>query len=250
MTICELLGVPHDDRPRFEHPTTVLFAGTRTSVEEKQGAQREFYDYVRGVIAEKRAHPGDDLLSELLAANELSDDELAGVAWFLFAAGHETTAGTLTTSLFFLLYDRERWELVRSHPSSIERAVEELMRYLPANRIGLASRMAREDIEVAGVTIKAGESVTVHVDAPNRDPERFPDPDRFDPSRDATGHLLFGFGRHMCLGMHLARLELQVSIRGLMERFPTLRLAVPQDEVPIRVSGFGYGAVERLPVTW
>jgi cytochrome P450 len=248
MTIYSLLGVPHTDAPRFEEPSHVLIAGDSTTLAEKQAALDEFYAYVRGVLAEKRAQPGDDLLSELLARGELTDDELAGVAWFLFAAGHETTAQTFAITPFYLLYEPGRWQAMQSVP--IEDLAEELFRYQPVFRTALVQRTALEDVDLDGYLVKAGEHVTVYQTVLHRDPERYSDPGRFDPSRDASGHVLFGFGRHMCLGQHLARLEVQVRLERMMARFPTLHLAVPRDEVPLIQSGLMHGVVTELPVAW
>jgi cytochrome P450 len=128
--------------------------------------------------------------------------------------------------------------------------VEELFRYVPVFRTALPQRTAREDVDLDGYLVRAGEHVTVFQNVMHRDPERYADPDRFDPTRDATGHILFGFGRHICLGQHLARLEVQVGLAGLQRRFPDLRLAIPRDEVPIVREGFVHGTVMELPVTW
>jgi cytochrome P450 len=248
MTLCSLLGIPYSDAHKFEEPSHILIAGASTTIEEKQAAIDEFYDYVRSVLAEKRADPGDDLLSKLLADGELTEDELAGVAWFLFSAGHESTGHTLAFVTFYLLYGQGRWEAMSAEP--IERVVEELFRYLPTFRTAIPGRVALEDVDLDGYPVKAGQLVTVYQNVFHRDPERYSDPDRFDPSRDASGHILFGFGRHMCLGQHLARLEVQVSLQSLMARFPTLRLAVLPDEVPLLRTGFLHGAVLALPVEW
>ena len=244
MSICEMLGVPTEDRGRFEHPTAVLMAGVDSTPEEKKQAMDDFYEYTHAVIERKRAQPGDDIISDLMATGDLSDAELAGVAWFLFGAGHHTTARMFRLSAFLLLSRHEHWEELRDDPSLIEGAVEELLRYLTINGSTLA-RTATEDIDMDGVVVKAGESVTVSLEAANRDPAMFPDPDLFDPRRDATGQLSFVHGRHMCLGQHLARLELRVGFEGLMQRFPDLRLAVPAAEVPLRVDD-----VVSLPVAW
>ena len=249
MTICELLGVPPGDGERFLRPSAVLMAGAETTADEKKAAMAEFYVYVRGVLMEKRAQPGNDLLTELVATGELTDDELTGLAFVLFAAGHDTTASMLALSTFFLLQDRSRWDALRADPSSVDRTTEELLRYLTITPAGIMSRTALEDVELDGCVIRAGQSVTVHTGAANRDPERFDDPDRFDPARDATGHLSFAHGRHMCLGQHVARLELRVGLEGLVRRFPMLRLAVPVDEVAMRDGIVRYG-VDELPVEW
>jgi cytochrome P450 len=248
MTICSVLGVPHSDAHCFEEPTHVLTSGAATTFADKQAALDEFYAYVRSVIAHKRAEPGDDVISALLARGELTDEEITGVAWFLFSAGHETTAHTLSFVTFYLLYEPGRWQAMSGRP--IEPVVEELFRFLPTFRTALPQRTALEDVDLDGYLVKAGEHVTVYQNVMHRDPGRYDDPDRFDPSRDASGHILFGFGRHMCLGQHLARLELRVGLEALMARFPGLRLAVPPDEVPLTRSGFMHGALQELPVTW
>jgi cytochrome P450 len=253
MTICELLGVGADERWRFEHPMAVLADFTGTTGDDKKSAMVDFYAYVREVIEQKRAQPGDDLLSELVSSGQLTDNELAGVTFFLFAGGHHTTATVLSLSVLFLLSERERWEAARADLASIDLTVEELLRYV--SPIRSLPRTATEDVEVGGVVIKAGESVTVHVPIPSGDPEQVDDLDRFDHTREPIAHHGFGWGRHMCLGQHLARLELQVELEGLMRRFPNLHLAVPVDEVPIRyyeVPGLGKDPtmVEKLLVAW
>jgi len=253
MAICDLLGVPREDRGRFEHPSDVISAFQATTPAEKTAAMDDFYAYTREVIAAKRVSPGTDLLTELVAKDELTEDELAGVVFFLFAGGHHTTMTVLSLSLLFLLADRERWEAARAAP--VDRLVEELLRMV--SPIGTLPRTALEDVELEnGTVIRAGESVTVYAVVPSGDPAELGDLDRFDPAREPARHLAFGGGRHMCLGQHLARLELQISYERLMTRFPTLRLAVPAEEVvvkpmpmPGRRAAVPVG-VEQLPVAW
>jgi cytochrome P450 len=196
-------------------------------------------------------------VSDLIASGELDDDELAGVTFFLFAGGHHTTATMLSLGAYFLLSERERWEAVARDLSRIDLAVEELLRHLnPINNP--LPRTALEEVEIEGVVIKAGETVALLTAQPCGDPERLPDLDRFDPWRDpATGHLAFGHGRHMCLGQHLGRLELQVALAGLIRRFPALRLATDAANVPLRRYDFpehggkpDLHGVEQLLVTW
>jgi cytochrome P450 len=195
------------------------------------------------------------MLSMLIESGDLSDDELAGVTFFLFAGGHHTTATVLSLSVLFLLSDRRRWESARTNLASIERPVEELLRSV--SPIRSLPRTATEDVEIGGVVIEAGESVTVHTRVPSGDPEEVGDLDRFEPSRAPAAHHAFGYGRHMCLGQHLARLELQVELDGLLRRFPNLQLAVPVDEVPVlQMETPGAGGktepvgVEQLLVSW
>jgi cytochrome P450 len=258
LVLCELLAVPRNEQHRFERPLGVLSdRWGPTSRDQKKQGMVEFYAYVRELIERKRLHPSSDLLSELASTGELSDDELAGVAFFLFAGGHHTTATMLELSVFFLLAERDRWETARTNLDSIDRTVEELLRYL--NPINIPhTRTAIEDVAIAGVMIKAGETIAVHTPQPSGDPERIPDRQQFDPSRDpATGHLAFGHGRHMCLGQHLARLELQLALAALMRRLPTLHLAEPAGEVPLRRLGVPERAdehdvhgIDHLLVAW
>jgi cytochrome P450 len=248
-TICDLLGVPHEDRERFEGPSAAL-ADPRLDAEAKRAALSEFYDYCRQVVAEKRAAPRDDILSDLAAKGELSEDEMVGLARQLFEAGHETTAAQLSLSIVTLLCDRARWESLRRDPSMIGDAVEELLRYLSILQMGTFSRSALEDVELGDVVIAKGEKVVVSIPATNRDPEKFADPDAVDLARSAGGHLSFGHGKHMCIGQHLARLELKVALRGLLERFPNLELAVPVEELHFLGGEHVLFGVEELPVAW
>jgi cytochrome P450 len=250
MTICNMLGVPDTDSPRFEQPSRAVVS-TSTTFEEKQAALDHFYRYVRSVIAEKRTRPDEGLISQLLERGELTDDELAGIILGLFDAGHATTARTFAFATFYLLYEPGRWQSVQAGAAAMNCVVEELFRYLPGLfRTGLPARTALEDVDLDGFIVKAGEPVTVYPDVMHRDPCTYSDPDRFDPSRDASGHMFFGFGRHMCLGQHVARLELEVGLTALTRRFPNLHLAIPRAEVPIVWKGFLYGAVKELPVAW
>jgi cytochrome P450 len=180
----------------------------------------------------------------------LTNDELAGVVWFLFSAGFETTAQTLAITTLYLLHEPGRWEATRERGAPIEKLVEELFRFVPIFRCGLTQRTALEDVDLDGYLIAAGEHVTVYQSVIHHDASRYPEPDRFDPSRDSSGHLLFGFGRHMCLGQHLARLETQVALERLLERLPTLRLAVPAADVGMIRTGWLHGIVTKLPVAW
>ena len=251
-TLCSMLGVPFSDAPRFIKPTDVLFDMTRASapLEEKKASLDEFYAYVREVLVRKRAEPGDDLITKLLDRGELTNDELAGVVWFLFAAGFETTSQTLAITTFYLLEEPGRWKATRGNGAPIDRLVEELFRYVPVFRCGLTHRTALEDIDLDGYPIHAGERVSIFQSVADHDPRRYADPDLFDPSRDSRGHLLFGFGRHMCLGQHLARLEVQVAFERLLARLPALRLAVPPADVGLIRTGWMHGVVTELPVAW
>ncbi|QES12109.1 cytochrome P450 [Streptomyces venezuelae] len=246
LMICELLGVPYADRERFqEHAQTIM--SMDVSPEEREAAFTAFLGYMAELVAAKRAEPSDDLLGDLAQDSDLTDEELVGVGGFLLAAGLDTTANMIAHGTFALLTHPEQADALRADPDLAPGAVEELMRYLTVAHTGV--RTALEDVEVEGVLIRAGESVTLSLEAANRDPERFPDPDTLDVHRKATGHLGFGHGIHQCLGQQLARVEMTVALPALLRRFPTLRLDVPAEEVPLRTEMNVYG-VHRLPVTW
>ncbi|MEU2725734.1 cytochrome P450 [Streptomyces smyrnaeus] len=245
LMICELLGVPYADRERFQSQVAALFDQT-AEVEAKGDAYTALSHYLNELVLAKRAEPTDDLLSDL-TTSDLTDEELAGIGGLLLAAGLDTTANMLGLGTFALLSNPDQLDALRADPALAGQTVEELLRYLSvADPI---PRAALEDVEVEGRLIRTGETVTVSVQAANRDPRRFPDPDRLDLHRGATGHLAFGHGAHQCLGQQLARVEMTVAFPALFARFPTLRLAVPPQEVPLRDRSNIYGVVS-LPVTW
>ena len=245
LMICELLGVPQPDRELFQHQATELTSVDAT-VEDQIAAMTALQEFVAGLVPAKRADPTDDLLSDLTTTG-LTDDELAGIGSFLLAAGLDTTANMIGLGTFALLSRPEQAAALRDDPGLAGQTVEELLRYLSIAHSGI--RSALEDVELDGQLIKAGESVTISVEAANRDPEKFADPDTLDLHRKATGHLAFGHGIHQCLGQQLARVEMQVALPALFTRFPALRLAVPPEEVPLRTN-MNIAGVHRLPVTW
>lgn len=238
--ICELLGVPYEDRDTFQ----ALAAGVLTpehTMDDVYEAYAALQEYIRKLVQAKRSAPTDDLLSDL-GSSELTEDELAGVGAFLLGAGLDTTANMLSLGTLALLRNPDQVEALHADP---DRAVEELLRYLSITHTGV--RAALEDVEVNGQVIRAGESVTISIQAANRDPERFPDPDRLDLGRNAVGHLTFGHGIHQCLGQQLARVEMRVAFPALFERFPTLCLA---GEPALRPDHQNIYGVRRLPVSW
>ncbi|CAL9466264.1 cytochrome P450 [Streptomyces sp. enrichment culture] len=245
LMICELLGVPEEHRADFQLRATAI-SDHAIPPEGQLAALTELNAHVRDLVTAKRAHPTDDLLSDL-TSTDLTDEELAGVGGFLLAAGLDTTVHTITMGTYALLNHPEQAAALRDDPTLTDGAVEELLRYLSVAHTG--ARTALEDVEVAGQLVRAGETVTLAVGAANRDPERFPDPDTLDLRRKATGHLAFGHGIHQCLGQQLAREELRAALPALFRRFPDLRLAVPPEEIPPRRDMTLHG-VECLPVTW
>ncbi|GAA4923854.1 cytochrome P450 [Stackebrandtia albiflava] len=247
MVICELLGVPYEEREQFEARTRHMFS-LSTKPEDRLSHMKAIQGFIAALAVGKRSDPADDLLSDLTRDEDLTDDELAGMGFLLLVAGHETTANMLGLGTFALLEHPEQAALLRSEPELMPKAVEELLRYLSVIHLG-PRREAIEDIELAGHHIKKGEQVLISVPAANRDPAKFDDPDVLDVTRNATGHLAFGHGVHQCLGQQLARIEMRTAFDALLRRFPTLRLAVPAEEVPLRTDMGIYG-VHSLPVTW
>ncbi|WP_435121543.1 cytochrome P450 [Amycolatopsis thermoflava] len=243
--ICELLGVPYSDREFFHTQVTALMTPQSTP-DEQFAAYGALQDYLLDLVRAKRVEPTDDVLGDL-TTSDLTDEELSGIGTFLLGAGLDTTANMIALGAFALLRHPDQLAALRDDPALADSAVEELLRYLTIAHTGV--RAALEDVELDGQVIRAGESVTIAANAANRDPERFPDPDTLDLRRHAAGHLAFGHGIHQCLGQQLARVEMRVAIPALFARFPTLRLAVPADEVPLRHDMSIYG-VHRLPVTW
>lgn len=248
LVICELLGVPLADADRFKGAIQRFFH-LGSDAEESRDAYLAILEYVSELVARKRADLGDDLISGLIARDELNDQELAAVSLLLLVAGYETTANMIGLGAFTLLTHPDQLAVLREDDTLGDNAVEELLRYLPLFRSG-GMRAATRDTDVLGRQVKEGECVVLSLAAANRDPARFgPDADRFDLRRTATGHVAFGHGPHQCLGSQLARLEMRIAYTALLRRFPGLRLAVAPDEVPLRDDMVIHGA-HRLPVAW
>ncbi|MFJ2269186.1 cytochrome P450 [Streptomyces sp. NPDC087849] len=252
LVICELLGVPYADHDFFQSNSRMLIKRTATPEQARAAVQR-LTDYLDGVIGGKLAHPAADLLSTLAArveSGELSRREAANMGVLLLIAGHETTANMIALGTLTLLHHPDQLARLRESddPKVIASAVEELLRYLNIVHSG-RRRVALEDIEIGGVTIRAGDGVILANDIGNRDPAAFPDPDRLDIGRNPRHHVAFGFGVHQCLGQPLARVELQVVYGTLFRRVPTLRPAADLDEIPFKHDGLVYGVYE-LPITW
>ncbi|WP_410669559.1 cytochrome P450 [Amycolatopsis sp. cmx-4-68] len=246
LVICELLGVPYEDRDSFQANSAQFMVRDQT-LQEKMGAYIALNTYLSELVTRKRAEPGEDILSDLARHDDLTIEELTGAAFLLLLAGHETTANMLSLGTFALLEHPEQLAELRADPSLLPGAVEELLRYLSVADIFF--RYATEDLELGGETIGKGSTVVVSLLAANRDPQRFEDADRLDLHRNARGLLSFGHGVHQCLGQQLARVEMRAGFEGLLRRFPTLALAVPAGEVKLRTDMNIYG-VHELPVTW
>ncbi|MER7671621.1 cytochrome P450 [Kitasatospora sp. NPDC096128] len=248
LVICSLLGVPYEDRDRFQGLSRTLLSREST-VEQLREAQEEVLDYLRDLTARKRARPEDDVLSRLAVRDDLSPDDVASTGVLLLIAGHETTANMISLSTALLLEQPEQIARL-ADPAALPGAVEELLRLLTIVHTGLP-RVALEDVELGGVTVRAGEGVIAMLSTANRDEEVFGGadhrpPDELDLARDARRHMAFGFGVHQCLGQPLARAELQIALETLFRRLPGLRLT---GEREFRTESFIYG-MRSLPVTW
>ncbi|HWO63811.1 MAG TPA: cytochrome P450 [Umezawaea sp.] len=246
LVICALLGVPYADREDFQANSAQFLVKNQT-MEEKMAAYTGLTTYLAELVTRKRAAPDDDILSDLARDEDLSVEELTGIAFLLLLAGHETTANMLGLGTFALLEHPEQLADLRADPDLLPGAVEELMRYLSV--VDVFFRYAAEDVELGGEKIPEGSTVVVSLLAANHDPLRFEDPDTLDIRRRARGHLSFGHGVHQCLGQQLARIEMRVGFGALLRRFPTLGLAIPADEVRVKADMNIYG-VHELPVTW
>ncbi|MBB4684440.1 cytochrome P450 [Amycolatopsis jiangsuensis] len=248
LTICELLGVSYEDRADFQRLSTArfdLFGGAGASL----GAMSESLQYLREIVKKQRAEPGDGLLGMLIKehGDEISDEELAGLADGVLTGGLETTASMLALGALVLLRDPAAFEAVRGDEESVHRFVEELLRYLTVVQMAFP-RFAKQDMDIAGVHIGEGDIVLVSLSVADRDPALGTgDMNRFDPTREPSSHLAFGFGIHRCIGAELARMELRTAYPALVRRFPDLRLAVAPEELEFRKVSIVYG-LDSLPV--
>ncbi|THA64214.1 cytochrome P450 [Streptomyces sp. A0958] len=249
--ICELIGVPDLDRAAFRKMSNGVVAPG--SAQEEGEAVRAMGAYLGELIEDKRRSPGDDLMSALIAVGHddddtLSPDELVGMAFLLLVAGHETTVNLISNGVRALLAHPDQLAALRADFGLLDGAVEEMLRY--DGPVETATfRYARERVEIGSRVIEAGEAVLVSLAGSDRDPGRYPEPDRFDIRRDTQGHLAFGHGIHFCIGAPLARMEGRIAIRTLLERCPGLEAdpdAAPFDWLP----GTLIRGVRRLPVRW
>ncbi|WP_040897831.1 cytochrome P450 family protein [Streptomyces auratus] len=250
--ICELLGVPFLDREAFRAWTDVLLVGAATP--EAWEALVAMTGYLDDLVKKKRADPGDDLLSDLIAVSDedgdrLSEQELLGMAQLLLIAGYETTANLISNGVLALLTHPAQLAALRADLSLIDNAVEEMLRYEGPIETS-TFRFTTEATEIAGTVIPGGGEVVLPVIADaGRDPVRFGDPGCFDIARDARGHVAFGHGIHFCLGAPLARMEARIAVRTLLERCPTLELDAHPADLRWRLGALLRGP-RHLPVRW
>jgi cytochrome P450 len=248
--IGELLGIPRADRERFAG-----WAHALDNVYDAQASATAFMnlsEYAKGLVELKRSMPGEDAISDLIAAQEewrLTPDDIVYLVVGLLFSGYAAPANTINFGTVLLLRHPDQKELIVRDPSLVPHAVEELIRFIPGGaRFGLL-RYAHADIHIGDVSIKAGDAVLLMNVVANRDPSIFDDPDRFDITRRRNPHLSMGHGAHYCLGAALGRLELQVVFRTLFQRFPDLRLAEPVEDLEVTTDQITERLV-RVPVTW
>ncbi|MFJ1597762.1 cytochrome P450 [Streptomyces sp. NPDC088261] len=253
LVICELLGVPYADRDLF-HRLSKTMVSREVTPAQSVAAVTEMTGYLADLVDRKKADPARDVLSRLaveqLGTGRMSREQVAAMGLLLLVAGHETTANMIALGTVVLLENPEQLARLRAadDPKAVANAVEELLRHLTIVHSG-RRRVAREDLEIGGQLIRAGEGIIAATDVANRDEAVFPDPDAVDLGRDARHHVAFGFGVHQCLGQPLARVELQVVYGTLYRRVPTLALAKPAGELRFKHDMLVYG-VHELPVTW
>jgi cytochrome P450 len=244
-TICELLGVPYQDREFFQqHAMTMNKRDTEP--QEQYAAMTAIQGYLSELVLAKQQSPTNDLLSDL-TTGDLTHEELTNIGTLLLAAGLDTTANMIALGMYALFRNPDQLAALRADPSIIDSTVEELLRYLTIPHTNV--RAALEDVAIDGQLIRKGDTVTLSLQTANRDPDRFPNPDVLDLTREANGQLAFGHGVHQCLGQQLARVQMRVAFPALLGRFRTLALAIPAADVPLRTDHDIYG-VHALPVTW
>lgn len=252
VVISEMLGVPYEDHEFFQEHANAGLARYAAADAMQKGAM-SLHQYLINLIEKKRAEPAEDAVSDLaerVNAGEISVKEAAQLGTGLLIAGHETTANVIGIGVLALLENPEQADFLRNadDPKVIANAVEELMRYLSIIQNG-QRRVAIEDIDISGETIRAGDGVIIDLAPANWDPKAYPEPDKLDLTRNASQQLGFGYGRHQCVGQQLARAELQIVFHTLLRRIPTMRLAIPFASVPFKHDRLAYGVYE-LPVTW
>lgn len=248
--ICELLGVPVQDQERFRVWNDSLLSTDASAAEQTQRHLGELAQYILQLIAARRSQPRDDLMTALLEAHDqgdrLNEPEMVSLCIAILVAGYEGTSSQIPNFAHTLLARPQAWERLQREPERLDAAIEELLRFVPLASAAMFVHYASEDIQVGETLVRKGEPVFASIGAANRDPERFPLPEELDFDRDARAHYAFGCGMHACVGASLARVELQESLRALVERLPGLRLAGP---VGWKTQSFFRGML-LMPVLW
>ncbi|HWS44288.1 MAG TPA: cytochrome P450 [Acidimicrobiia bacterium] len=249
VVIARLLGLPREDLPTF-HRRAVEVISAGFDFERATRGSRELYEYLCGIIAERRAHPSDDVISVLVHAElegtHLTDDEICAFLRLLLPAGAETTYRSSSNLLFGLLSNPDQLDALRNDRALMPQAIEEGLRWEPP-LLGIL-RTAAIDTEVEGVSVPAGSAISVSIGSANRDEKYWEHPEEFDLFRPPRQHMAFAWGPHMCLGLHLARMETRVVLTQLLDRLPGLRFDPEVEPVPI--TGMVFRAPAALRVTW
>ncbi|MFE1985609.1 cytochrome P450 family protein [Streptomyces mirabilis] len=250
--ICDLLGIPGEHRRDFRAWTDVLVAPDPTRPGAAKEAVAAMLGFLTQLLADKRKKSADDLLSDLIAVRDegdrLSEDELMSLAFLILFAGYENTVQLIGNAILGLLTHPDQLAALRANPERFPNAVEEFARHEGPALLAIR-RFPVEDVTIGAVTVPAGETVLLSLAAANRDPARFPDPERLDLGRDASGHLALGRGIHYCVGAPLARLETEIAVSALLERLPDLALDTDPAELRWRPSLRARGLL-ALPVTY
>ncbi|MGC0317131.1 cytochrome P450 family protein [Kitasatospora acidiphila] len=248
--VFDLFGAPQDEHEALQIRGNSIPESGGGDGEVSVMTAESMLEYIQALIRHKREHPADDLLSGLLAARDgedrLTEEEITSMAFLLVVAGHQTTVNLIANGVYTLLTHPEQLAALRADPSLMAGAVEEVLRYESSFAIA-SMRYTTEPVVIAGTEIPAGEFVQIGLLAANRDPAVFPDPDRFDITRDSSRHLAFGHGIHHCLGVPLARLQAEVAFTRILDRYPKLRLALPAEELEWQYNPRHRGLLE-LPV--
>ena len=251
--ICELLGVPVEDRDIFRAGADAALSTTAQTPQQREQARSEMVAYMAGLVAARRQTPTDDLLGALVTARDegdrLNEGELIALGIGILIAGHETTMNQISNMMFLLLTRPDRGHALRGDAATVTRGIEELLRFTPLGASAGFPRIALTDVELSGTVVHAGESVIVSIPAANRDGEVFDSADELVLDRPSGPTLAFGYGPHHCLGAQLARMELQEAVGGLLREFPDLHLAVPAEDVEWRTGALVRGP-QALPLAW